>query len=519
MTTATPYRSQIRPPRTGFGQSLRAEWTKFRTVRGWVIGILVAIGATLLIGILPPAAGTISCGDQACTPTTPPLGPDGTPVSDTFYFVHQPLTGDGGITVHLASLTGLYPTRGSRPAGLGPLAGMSPGTQPWTKGGIIVKQNLTPGSAYAAVLRTGGHGVRMQYDYTHDTAGAATASWLRLTRSGDTLTGYDSADGANWTEIGVARLPGLPTKVQIGLFVASPEYSVVTQSFGGATSRGGPSLGIAHFDDVSVRGGTGAWTGGAVTDDGRRNAASGDDGYTRDANGFTLTGSGDIAPAIAGHGVDNTLDTYLVGVFAGLIALIVVATMFVTAEYRRGLIRVTLAATPNRGQVLAAKAVVVGVVAFVAGLVAVALVVPLAGAWWYAKGVALFPTPTWTEVRAIVGTAALLAVSSVLAVAVGALLRRSAAAVTAIIVAIVLPYILAVASAVPAGAAEWLTRVTPAAAFSIMQTVVRYPQVDSGYTPADGYFPLPPWGGFAVLCGYAAVALVLATVLLRRRDA
>ena len=46
--------------------------------------------------------------------------------------------------------------------------------------------------------------------------------------------------------------------------------------------------------------------------------------------------------------------------FAGLIAVVVVAAMFITAEYRRGLIRITLAASPRRGRVLAAKAVVIG---------------------------------------------------------------------------------------------------------------------------------------------------------------
>jgi hypothetical protein len=31
--------------------------------------------------------------------------------------------------------------------------------------------------------------------------------------------------------------------------------------------------------------------------------------------------------------------------------------------------------------------------------------------------------------------------------------------------------------------------------------------------------PLAPWAGFAVLCGYAALAMGLAVFLLRRRDA
>jgi hypothetical protein len=41
-----------------------------------------------------------------------------------------------------------------------------------------------------------------------------------------------------------------------------------------------------------------------------------------------------------------------------------------------------------------------------------------------------------------------------------------------------------------------------------------------GFGPVlHGYFPLAPWAGFGVLCLWAALALCLATVLLRRRDA
>jgi uncharacterized membrane protein len=71
----------------------------------------------------------------------------------------------------------------------------------------------------------------------------------------------------------------------------------------------------------------------------------------------------------------------------------------------------------------------------------------------------------------------------------------------------------------PPSVAHWLTRLTPTAALAVQQTLVRYPQVDTLYTPYNGYYPLPPWGGLAVLCGYAVVSLVIATVVLRRRDA
>ena len=69
------------------------------------------------------------------------------------------------------------------------------------------------------MMVTGSHGVRMQWDFTHDVAGlpgkvsAASPRWLRLTRSGDVISGYDSADGTHWTLVGTATLAGLPATV------------------------------------------------------------------------------------------------------------------------------------------------------------------------------------------------------------------------------------------------------------------------------------------------------------------
>jgi ABC-type transport system involved in multi-copper enzyme maturation permease subunit len=123
-----------------------------------------------------------------------------------------------------------------------------------------------------------------------------------------------------------------------------------------------------------------------------------------------------------------------------------------------------------------------------------------------------------TEARVIAGTAALLAVAAVLALVVGTILRRSAAAIAAMFVGVVLPYILGTREILPLDAAEWLLRVTPAAGFSIEQSIPRYSHVTADYAPPD-YFPLSPWVGFAVLCAYAAAAMIAAFVVLRRRDA
>jgi ABC-type transport system involved in multi-copper enzyme maturation permease subunit len=535
MTTITAYRSDQRPGRDGFAQLLHAEWTKFRTVRGWVIGMIVAVVVAAGIGLLGSGAGSSSCqqagssgparSGAACGTLSFPLGPGGEPVTDSFYFVRQPLTGDGTVTVRVTSLTGLLPPANQADYGPQGPTPSRPGLEPWAKAGIIIKQNTNQGSPYAAMMVAAGHGVRMQWNYTGDTpglpgaVGPASPRWLRLTRSGDVITGYDSADGTHWAQVGAVTLPGLPATVQAGLFAASPFDTPESQNFGGGVNGGGggPTQATAVIDHVSGLGG--AWAGAYLgAGDG-----SGAGQYHQAGGRFTVTGQGDIAPIPAGHGgpADSaaTLTGYLLGTFAGLIALAVVATMFMTAEYRRNLIRVTLAASPRRGRALAAKAVVIGAVSFVIG-VAGAVIAVLAGtAITHARGYYAFPVPGSTEVRAIIGTGLLAAVAAVLALAIGTMVRRSAAAVAIVIVAIVLPYFLAVAAVVPLGAADWLLRITPAAGFAIQAPYPQYPQVQAIYSALSGYYPFAPWAGLAVLCGWAAAALAAAAVLLRRRDA
>jgi hypothetical protein len=60
----------------------------------------------------------------------------------------------------------------------------------------------------------------------------------------------------------------------------------------------------------------------------------------------------------------------------------------------------------------------------------------------------------------------------------------------------------------------------PAAAFAVQQSIPDYPQLSKACTPSQGgCYPLAPWAGFAVLCAWAAPALALAIILLRRRAA
>jgi ABC-type transport system involved in multi-copper enzyme maturation permease subunit len=193
--------------------------------------------------------------------------------------------------------------------------------------------------------------------------------------------------------------------------------------------------------------------------------------------------------------------------------------MFMTAEYRRGLIRTTLAANPRRGLVLAAKALVVGAVALVAGLLGAVGALIAGTRIAHSRGTPVFPEPWPTELRMIVGTGALVAVVAVLTLAVAVMVRRSVAAITIIFAAIVVPYFLSSVATLPVGVADWLMRVTPDAAFAVQQATPQYPQVDAYYAPVSGFYPLAPWAGFAVLCAWTLAALGGAAYLLRRRDA
>ena len=534
--TATPKLPDTRPGRgseaagrDSFAHVLWAEWTKFRTVRGWMIGMGVAGLLTVLIGYLSAAGSQTGCGAGPCHFNVP-VGPGGEAVTDSLYFVHRQLAGNGAITARVTSLTGELPTAsgGRVRAGQG-VPGLRPGLDPWSKAGIIIKASTRQGSAYAAVIVTGDHGVRMQYDYTQDIAGppgrpsAAAPRWLRLTRSGDTITGYESADGTHWTRIGTATLAGLPATVQAGLFATSPAYSLMTsQGIVGVSDTGGPTVATGVFDHVGLSGGwpAGGWRGDEIGGGPGSFYPVEGGGYHQLRGAFTVTGSGDIAPDTdGGPSPGSSIQFALVGTFFGLIAVVVVGTLFSTAEYRRGLIRTTLAASPRRGRVLAAKAIVIGAAAFVAGLVAAIIAIPLATRVSHNNGNYIYPVSALTEVRLVVGTAAVLAVVAVLAMAVGAALRRSAIAVTVVILVIVLPYLISVTNLLSLSGDQWLLRLAPVAGFSIQQAIPNYPQVSHACSPAGGCYPLAPWAGFAVLCAWAAAALALAVVLLRRRDA
>ncbi|HEV8063915.1 MAG TPA: ABC transporter permease, partial [Acidimicrobiales bacterium] len=510
--------------RDRFGQLVHAEWTKFRTVGSWVIGTVVA--AVVLVGLsVLSAEGSkaMTCTNGKCTIGGPsnPIGPGGEPVVDTYFFVHRTLDGNGSLTVEVTSLAGQVLGGAGNPVvsqsgGQTVLHLSASGLQPWSKAGLILEPGMRQGVPYAAVMLTGSHGVRMQYDYTHDIAGLpgtaspASPRWLRLTRVGDAVTAYDSADGRLWDAVGATTLP-LTAEVEVGMFVTSPNHTQQKQHVGSLNGSANPTLAQARFAEAALTGRwlPAPWTGTSVQGPigifytlGPTVVNQGQ--YRSNSGTFVLRGSGDIAPASLG--VNDSTETGLVGSFLGLIVMIILATLFITSEYRRGLIHTTMTASPRRGRVLAAKAVVIGAVMFVTTAIAVAVALPLFNHVWRSNGNQVFPISSATELRVILGTALLLALCSILTLAVGTVLRRSAGAVTAVIVIVILPFILSRAAVLPAGISEWVLRLTPAAAFAVQQTIPVYSQVAGFYTPAQGYFPLAPLAGLGVLCLYCAVA-------------
>ncbi|MCX5079457.1 ABC transporter permease [Streptomyces sp. NPDC001940] len=198
----------------------------------------------------------------------------------------------------------------------------------------------------------------------------------------------------------------------------------------------------------------------------------------------------------------DPVNNVLAGIALGQLIVGVLGVLVVTGEYSSGAIRSTLAAIPDRSLLLAAKAGVFGAVTSVLGEV-VAFATFFAGRAALSDGVPV-PGPGDPGVlRAVVLSGAYLAMVGLLGIALGAVLRHTAAAVGALVgLLYVLPAVL-----------SGLTGVTVAKYFPTMiagnSLAVSKPVADV----------LSPWAGFGVLCVYVLAALGAGGWLLTRRDA
>ncbi len=198
----------------------------------------------------------------------------------------------------------------------------------------------------------------------------------------------------------------------------------------------------------------------------------------------------------------NPIDRSLVGVHLAQLAVGVLGVLVITGEYATGMIRATLAAVPHRLPVLWAKAALFAVVTFVLMLGSCFGAFLLGQHFLAAHGTTLSAPHAW---RAIVGAAGYLSVVGILAVALGFLLRSTAGGIaTLVALLLVLP---GIGQVLPASWQQHTLPYLPSNAGSAMYAAV----------PDPG--SLSPLQGLVTLLVWAAVALALAAVTLKRRDA
>jgi ABC-2 type transport system permease protein len=191
------------------------------------------------------------------------------------------------------------------------------------------------------------------------------------------------------------------------------------------------------------------------------------------------------------------------GIFLAQLAFGVLGVLLVTGEYSTGMIRATFAAVPKRLPVLWGKLGVFLAASLVLGTLACVIAFVGGQAIFASKHVdASFGDPG--VLRAVLGAGLFLAGIGAFGVGLGALIRNSAGAIATLTgLLFVAPVIV---SALPQSWADKIGPYLPANAGTAI--IFTSPSPDS----------LLPWTGLGVLCGWVAVAVALAAVMLMRRD-
>jgi ABC-type transport system involved in multi-copper enzyme maturation permease subunit len=194
----------------------------------------------------------------------------------------------------------------------------------------------------------------------------------------------------------------------------------------------------------------------------------------------------------------------LAGVQLAQLAIGVLGVLFISGEYATGSIRVSLAAVPGRLQLLWGKAVTFALTTVVLCVPAV-LVAFLAGQ-------SILSTENLDTglgepgvLRAVLGSALFLTAVGLLGLGLGALLRNTAAAISALFGLLYAPQL--VLGLLPEPVSDAAYRYLPTPAGAAVSSVHQDPVV------------LGPWTGFGLFCLYTAIVLGLAAWQLRHRDA
>ncbi|MEU1515583.1 ABC transporter permease [Streptomyces sp. NPDC005811] len=203
----------------------------------------------------------------------------------------------------------------------------------------------------------------------------------------------------------------------------------------------------------------------------------------------------------------------LTGVTLGQTLAVIVAVLAVGQEYGTGLIHTTLAAVPRRTTVLAAKAVVVsgavaaaGVPAVLASALAGRLLLPGNG-FTPAHGYAALSLTDGPTLRAVAGSALYLVLVALLALGVAAAVRDTAVA-TGVVLGLLYLFPLLGHMATDPDLRRHLAQLGPMPAGLAVQATTDLRRL-----------PVGPWAGLGVLALWAAGALLVGALVLRRRDA
>jgi ABC-2 type transport system permease protein len=193
------------------------------------------------------------------------------------------------------------------------------------------------------------------------------------------------------------------------------------------------------------------------------------------------------------------------GMLLAQVTAVVLGAMTVTSEYGTGMIRATFSAVPRRGRVLAAKTVVLAGVLLVAGTVT-AFGGYLAGNFFLERAGVGVPLDGDGVLRALIGNGLYLALLGLLTLAVGLLVRHTAAALS-IVLALVF-VVGTMANLLPGAWGEWVSKLMPG-------------NIGMAITAPVSFNPeaLAPWTGVGVLVLETAVVLAAGWFALVRRDA
>jgi len=208
-----------------------------------------------------------------------------------------------------------------------------------------------------------------------------------------------------------------------------------------------------------------------------------------------------------GPGFDPTLHS-LIGLFFGQLLMAAFGVLVISSEFSTGMIRTSLSVLPRRTTLIAAKGLVLAAVSLVAGLIT-------SFAAFFVGQTLMSGDHISTTLghpgvlRAVVGGGLFLAACAMLGFGLGLLLRHTAGAIcTAVGLLFVLSLVI---NFLPQSWQDHVDKWVPAVAGSVILTVVPNPP---GSTPT-----FAPWTGFAVFCGYAAIAIAAGLYLFRKRNA